>query len=59
MKFYLPRHEGYTLLRAVQTAKDLLAESVSPIISIDNLKNPPLAVYYYIFILNHVINIRQ
>lgn len=53
----LPRHEGETLLRAIQTAKDLLTESVSPIVCIDNLKNSTLAVYYYIFILNHIYNL--
>jgi len=49
----LPRHEGNTLLRAIQTAKDLLAQSVSPKVCIDNLKNPPLAVYYYIIYFKH------
>jgi len=53
----LPRHESKTLLRAVQTAKDLLAQSVSPIVSVKNLKDPPLAVYYYVIVFNHINNI--
>ncbi len=57
MFFDLPRHEGKTLLRAVKTAKDLLAQSVSPIIGVENLKNPPLAVYYYVIVFNHRNNI--
>jgi hypothetical protein len=58
MFFDLPRHEGETLLRAVKTAKDLLAQSVSPIVGVENLKNPPLAVYYYVIVFNHRNNIK-
>lgn len=58
MFFDLPRHEGETLLRTVKTAKDLLAQSVSPIIGVENLKNPPLAVHYYVIVFNHTNNIK-
>ena len=51
----LPRHESNTLLTAVLTAKDLFAQSVSSKVCINNLKDSPLAVYYYVFILNHTI----
>lgn len=53
----LPRHERNTLLRAIQTAKNLLTKSVSPKVCIDNLKNTTSSVYYYIFILNHIYNV--
>ena len=57
----LPRHESKTLLWAIQTAKDLLTESVSPIVCINNLKNATATVYYYIviFYLNQAYTIAK
>ena len=53
----LPRHESDTLLRAIQTAKNLFAQSIGLVGRIDDLKNLTFAVNYYIIILNHINNI--
>jgi len=53
----LPRHESDTLLRAIQTAKNLFAQSIGLVGRIDDLKNLTFSVNYYIIILNHINNI--
>jgi hypothetical protein len=49
----LPRHKGNTLLRAVKSAKNLLAELVV-LKKFDHFKDPPLAVGYYIVGFKHI-----
>ncbi len=53
MLFDLRRHESNTLLRAVQTAKDLPVCSCRAEVRVDHLKNSPLAIYYYIIDFKH------
>ena len=53
MNLDLPRHKGNTLLRAVKTAKNLLAELVV-LKKFDHFKDPPLAVGYYIVWFKHI-----
>jgi len=53
MFFYLPRHEGKTLLTAVLTAKDLLAQPIGAVVWVDYLKDSTCLVCYYIVNFNH------
>ena len=49
----LPRHESNTLLTAVLTAKDLLAQPISAEVWVDYLKDISCLVCYYIFYFQH------
>jgi hypothetical protein len=55
MLFYLPRHEGKTLLTAVLATKDLLAQPIGAVVWVDYLKDSTCLVYHYIINFNHTL----